>query len=298
MSDQAAARRMRLLEGWVEGDTGRELAAYAQEYEVDERTIRRDVEALHHVLSRLRGVELRRGKVVPTRTGFGEGYFSSQWEQGRAEKEAIARSVVRDIADNTAIAITAGTTTYHVARELRRSFVEEERPREVIAFTNSLPALMELLTAGISTGVLGEVYHSGDCAFHSHEFRSGFQAGVAIVGASGVVVDAEGGMLNLFSHRAEEAAFLKQLLAPIPELVIAVDGAKIGRRHPWRFTGRDVLEGKVVRLVTSAVSLARREELERLTSTARRVGYEFSFLETTAEEPASLSSEALERSGR
>lgn len=298
MSDQAAARRMRMLEGWAEGDAGRDLAAYAQEFGVDERTIRRDVEALHQILTSLRGVELRRGKVAPTRTGFGEGYFATQWEQGRADKEAIARAVVRDIADNTAIAITAGTTTYHVAREIRRSFVEDGRPRELIAFTNSLPALLELLTAGISTGVLGEVYHPGDCAFHSHEFRSGFQAGLAIVGASGVVVDPEGGMLKLFSHRAEEAAFLKQLLAPVPELVVAVDGAKIGRRHPWGFTGPGVFEGKIVRLVTSTVPLARREELDRLTATARRAGYEFSFLETKAESPAESQVGALERTER
>lgn len=285
MSEQASVRRMHILEELAEGGPGRDLAAYARDHDVDERTVRRDVEYLHGILAGLRGIEVQRGRVSPTRTGYGSGYFATQLDTGRPEKEAIARAVVRDIGDNTAIAITAGTTTYHVAREIRRSTVEDERPRELIAFTNSLPALMELISAGISTGVLGEVYHAGDCAFHSHEVRSGFQAGVAIVGASGVVIDAEAGALNLFSHRAEEAAFLKQLLAPVPELIVAVDGAKIGRRHPWGFGGRAVMEGKAVRLVTSPVSIARREELDRLTSTARRAGFEFSYLETPAGDP-------------
>src|SRR5256885_2074782 len=84
-----------------------------------------------------------------------------------------------------------------------------ELARTPIAFTNSLPALTELISGGISTGLVGEVYNPDDSAFHSHELRSGFHPSVAIVGASGLI--ANGRSLELYSHRAEEAAFMRQL---------------------------------------------------------------------------------------
>jgi DeoR/GlpR family transcriptional regulator of sugar metabolism len=164
-----------------------------------------------------------------------------------------------------------------VARELRRSTIEEERPANLIAFTNSLPALMELIAADISTGVIGEIFNTDDCAFHSNEFRSAFQPSIAIVGASGVVANPNTGLLELYSHRAEEAAFLKQLLAPIPELIVAVDASKIGHRHPWSFTSGGVLTGKKVRLITSALPTELHETLSQLEATAHRSGCSFSY---------------------
>jgi DeoR/GlpR family transcriptional regulator of sugar metabolism len=153
---------------------------------------------------------------------------------------------------------------------MRRAVVEGEPPHNLIVFTNSVPSLLELVAAGISTGVLGEIYSPDDCAFHTPEFRGAFQPSLAIVGASGVqfgasvaanvAASAPQGMLDLFSHRAEEAAFLKQLLAGVPEIVLVVDSTKLGRRHPWSFGG-GTLAGKSVRLVTDTLTDAQREEL-------------------------------------
>lgn len=279
MTEPAAARRMRLLEELRRDGTGKDLGEYAQMFDVDERTIRRDVDYLQEAVGGVEQIGMRRGKVFATRSGHGAGYFHDQVEQNQAIKEAIARSVVDSLADNLAVAITAGSTTYYVAREIRRSHIGEERPRNLIAFTNSLPALYELISAGVSTGVIGEVYNPDDSAFHSHEFRSAFQPSVGIVGASGVVANAGAGSLDLFSHRAEEAAFLKQLLQPIPEIYVAVDGSKLGRRHPWCFTSGGILTGKVVKLFTSAIDNEQREILEQLMANAHRTGYRFSYIE-------------------
>ena len=145
---------------------------------------------------------------------------------------------------------------------------------------SALPSvsLLELVAAGVSTGVLGEIYAPEDCAFHAPEFRSAFQPGLAIVGASGVLFgsSAPQGTLDLFSHRAEEAAFLKQLLANVPEIILAVDSTKLGRRHPWSFGG-SVLAGKSVRLVTDVLSEAQREELAQLSGRMARIGATFQF---------------------
>src|SRR5438067_6285084 len=119
MTDQAAARRMHLLEELRNG-SGRELSEYATTFGVDERTIRRDIDYLHDVVGSIEQIVLRRGKVYATRGGLGPGYFADQVGEKRAAKESIAQAVVRSLGDNLAIALTAGSTTYYVAREIRR----------------------------------------------------------------------------------------------------------------------------------------------------------------------------------
>lgn len=279
--DQAAARRMRLLEILREQSGGREIGALAEMFQVDERTVRRDVEHLQELLMGVQGIEMRRGTVLPNRTGFSAGYFADQLGLEPAAKRAIAQAVVNSLSDNLAIALTAGSTTYAVAQEIRRAAIQQERPRNLIVFTNSLPALLEFIAAGISTGILGEVYNADDCAFHSHEFHSAFQPNIAIVGASGIVATPASGTLDLFSHRAEEAAFLKQLLKPVPEIFIAADGVKVGRRHPWSFSSGGILTGKHVRLFTSALTPEQREPLQRLAAQSSRSDARFTFEEVT-----------------
>ncbi len=270
---------MRLLEELPHAEPGRDLSGYAGALSVDERTIRRDLSWLQEALDAVRQVEIRRGRVYATRPGFGTGYFADQVERHRGAKEAIAARVVARLEENRAIALTAGSTTYYVAREIRRACVEEERLRSLIAFTNSLPALLQLIAGGIATGVLGDVYNADDSAFHSHEYRSAFQPSLAVVGASGVVANPSSGTLDLFSHRAEEAAFLKQLLAPVPQILVAVDATKLGHHHPWSFTAGDVLAGKQVCLLTAGLSGETRDTLDRLCVTAPRAGCAFSYEE-------------------
>jgi len=266
---------MRLLEALAQSDEGHELDALAASLGCDDRTLRRDVDYLHELLSRVRGVEIRRGRVIARRGPTPAGYFADHLGDRIEQKKAIARAVAGGLQDDLAVVLTAGTTNYYVACEIRRRLFETERPRNLIVFTNSLPALLELTAAGVATGVVGEVYNEDDCAFHSHEYRSAFHPMVAIVGASGLVADANTGALELYSHRAEEALFLRQLIEPVPEIVVATSPDKIGRRHPWCFTSPALLRGKALRLVTCALDDAGRERLAAFTASAKRVGTDF-----------------------
>ncbi len=278
MSEQAEGRRLRLLEKLADKQEPQDLDVLAEDLGCDTRTIRRDLDYLQQLIGRIQGIEVRRGKVMIARSGHSPGYFTDQLGRNLEAKEAIARAIITTLPDDLAIALTAGSTPFAVAHELRRSVAEHGRPRNLIVFTNSVPSLMELVAAGLSTGVLGDIYAPEDCAFHTPEFRSAFQPSLAIVGASGVMFDpgSSSGNLELYSHRAEEAAFLKQLLADIPEVIVAVDSAKLGRRHPWSFGG-DVLIGKTIRLVTDTLTQTQREELEQLAARLARSGTVFSF---------------------
>lgn len=256
---------MRLLERLSGSTEPADISALSAELHCDERTIRRDVDLLQRLLSGVSAIEMRRSRVTVTRSGFSPGYFTEQLERQTDAKLAIAHCVLSMLSDGLAVALTAGSTTRSVACEIRRAAVEGAPPHNLIVFTNSVPSLLELIAAGITTGVLGEIYSPDDCAFHSPEFRSAFQPNVAIVGASGVLfgTGTNHGTLDLFSSRAEEAAFLKQLLGPVPEVIVAVDHTKLGRHHPWSFGGQ-VLAGKRVTLVTDVLTSAQREILGEL----------------------------------
>ncbi len=262
MAEQAEARRMRLLELLAETDEPQDLDALAVDMHCDSRTIRRDLDTLQQLLTRVQGLDVRRGRVLASRSRYSPGYFSDQLGRNVGAKERIARAVVARLEDNMAIALTAGSTPYAVAREIRRVVVEGGTPRDLIVFTNSVPSLMEFVAAGVATGALGEIYSPEDCALHTPEFQSAFQPGIAIVGASGVLFGPPA-TLDLFSHRAEEAAFLKQLLEGVPEIIIAADSTKLGRRHPWSFGGR-ILAGKTVCLVTESLTAEQVDDLTRL----------------------------------
>lgn len=279
MAESTNARRMRLLEILEENEEPAHLEELATLLNCDARTIRRDLDYLQHLLSRVRGLEVRRGKVLVARSPYSPGYFTDQLDRNPEAKQAIARAITRSLPDEMAIALTAGSTTYAVACEIRRAVVEGRPPHNLIVFTNSVPSLLELVAAGVATGVLGEIYDPDDCAFHAPEFRSTFQPGIAIVGASGVLFGpaAPLGGLDLFSHRAEEAAFLKQLLHGVPEIIIAADSHKLGRRHPWSFGG-SVLHGKTVRLFTDAVTAEQVEELEKLKERLQDCGTRFAYV--------------------
>ena len=276
MSEQADTRRMRLMELLAESEEPQELDALAAAMRCDTRTIRRDLDYLQRIFQRVHGLEVRRSKVLVARAGYSPGYFTDQLGRNAASKQAIAHAIVRELPDDMAIALTAGSTTYAVAQEMRRAHVEGESPHNSIVFTNSVPSLLELVAGGLSAGVLGEIYVADDCAFHTPEFHSAFQPSLAICGASGVIFShATQGMLDLYSHRAEEAAFLKQLLANVPEIIIAADSTKLNRRHPWSFGG-STLEGKTVRLVTDTLTEAQQEELAALAERLKRKGTNFS----------------------
>ena len=115
-------------------------------------------------LQQVQGLEIRRGRATIAKAGYSPGYFTNQLGRNAVAKEAIAAAIVASLPDDSAIALTAGSTTYAVAREIRRAVVAGEPPHNPIVFTNSVPSLLELVSGGISAGVLGEIYAPEDCA--------------------------------------------------------------------------------------------------------------------------------------
>lgn len=279
MTDPAASRRAWLLDKLASAAEGMPLADIAQELGVDERTVRRDVEALHGLLSAIGGVSVRRGSVVPSPPLAPVSSVKEATNPSERRHRAMAEATVRRIPSGSALVLTAGRSVRAVAAALRRVQTLGEEPRDLIVFTNNLPALLELIAGGISTGVVGEVYNASDRAFHSHELRTRYQASMAVVGASGLVLDAAAGTINLCSDRIEEASFMRQLLAPIPGILVVADSAKIGRHHPWSFTSDGLLVGKAVHIVTTQLEREKADGLAGICEVARRSGITLTYEE-------------------
>src|SRR5438046_2990444 len=117
MPEQADMRRMRLIELLAESEEAQDLEALAETLHCDVRTIRRDLDQLQQLLQRVHGLEVRRGKVLVARAGYSPGYFTDQLDRNTAAKEKIARAIVATLPDDLAVALTAGSTPYAVARE-------------------------------------------------------------------------------------------------------------------------------------------------------------------------------------
>ena len=84
---------------------------------VSDMTVRRDLE----VLARAGLIEkVHGGAVVPGVPSSHEPGFDAKSELERSEKEAIARAAAAQVAPGTAIALSAGTTTFELARHLRK----------------------------------------------------------------------------------------------------------------------------------------------------------------------------------
>ncbi|MFQ4148601.1 DeoR/GlpR family DNA-binding transcription regulator [Arthrobacter sp. LAPM80] len=78
-------------------------------------TVRRDIEALDDagLVQKIHG-----GAKVPGGTGTHEPGFELKSTQGTAEKRAIAQEAVQLVSDGMAIGLSAGTTTWSLAKEL------------------------------------------------------------------------------------------------------------------------------------------------------------------------------------
>jgi len=269
---------MSLLEILAERREGVSLPDAAAHLSVDERTVRRDAEVLQELLRIVGGIQVVRGRLQAL-----PGLMEAAPRAGGAvgAKAAMAARAASHIPDGAAVVLTAGSSTLAVASELRRANIAEASPRDLIVFTNSLPALLELVQGGVSTGIVGEVYDPRDRAFHSHELRTRFQASLAVVGASGVVLDPTTGGISLCSDRMEEAAFMRQLLSSVPEVLVVAEAAKVGKRHPWSFTSDGLLVGKRICLVTTGLDRGQAELLASVAESARRSGITLSYEEVS-----------------
>ncbi|MEU3145305.1 MULTISPECIES: DeoR/GlpR family DNA-binding transcription regulator [unclassified Streptomyces] len=91
------------------------VSALTERFDVSDMTIRRDLEALER---RGRLDKVHGGAVTPDHGGTAEPAFTEKRPLQTAAKEAIAAEAARLVAPGSAVGLTAGTTTWTLARHL------------------------------------------------------------------------------------------------------------------------------------------------------------------------------------
>ncbi len=136
----------------VRADGGVRVADLVRELEVSDMTIRRDLELLHEqgLLEKVHGG----ATTVPASALFEPG-FSAKVALQQEAKEAIADAAAALVSPGQAIAISAGTTTYAVARRLldvpRLTVVTNSVPVADVLYHGGRPDQTVILTGGVRT---------------------------------------------------------------------------------------------------------------------------------------------------
>lgn len=124
-----ARQRHAYILGRVHADGGVRVADLVRELRVSDMTVRRDLEQLHELglVEKVHG-----GATGVADSALFEPGFQAKSELQREAKEAIAEAAAALVRPGQAIALSAGTTTYAVARRL------QEVPNLTVV-TNSVP---------------------------------------------------------------------------------------------------------------------------------------------------------------
>jgi DeoR/GlpR family transcriptional regulator of sugar metabolism len=135
-----ARQRQTMILERIREDGGVRVADLARDLGVSDMTVRRDLEALHNagLVEKVHG-----GATALQGSALFEPGFAAKSDLQKPEKEAIARAAVGLVVPGTAIGISAGTTTYALARRL------VDVPGLTVV-TNSIPVADALHRAGRS----------------------------------------------------------------------------------------------------------------------------------------------------
>jgi DeoR family fructose operon transcriptional repressor len=179
-------------------------------------TIRRDLTVLEATGS----VRRTHGgaRIITPRTD--EFAFSARDTHQLAEKEAIGRACAGLIQPNQSVIIDAGTTAYHVAKNL-----EQKSPQIV---TNSLPVANLYAAAGRVELVLsgGVIYPRLGVLVgpHAIEAFSKIHADVAVMSAGGITMD---GLTNSHSLLID---IQRAMMRAAAKVIFCLDHTKFGRQ--------------------------------------------------------------------
>jgi len=210
-------RRSLILE-LVEESGAVRVADLVERLGVSDMTIRRDIERLaaDGLLERVHGGAL----ALPARTGKEPG-FEAKSGLWLAEKQAIARAAATHVAPGSTIGISAGTTTFELAREVRDTpeltVVTNSVPVAQLLHESGAPGQTVVLTGGVRTpsdALVGPVAVSALRTLH---------VDLLFLGAHGL--DPRAGLTtpNLVESETNRA-----LVASAREVCVLVDSSKWG----------------------------------------------------------------------
>ena len=208
------------------------VAALADGLGVSEMTIRRDL----GVLAAQQLVEKVHGGAVLTRRGTAEPHFATKRRSNAAAKVAIAEAAVAMVQDGMTVALSAGTTTWQVARRLRGGGIGD-----LTFVTNSLNVAGALEANGWrSIVVSGGSFRTPSDALvgpFANQVLRQLNADLLMMGVHSI--DARAG---LTTPNIAEAETNRIMVAGARRVVVVADSSKLGQVSLATFAGCDEVD--------------------------------------------------------
>jgi DeoR/GlpR family transcriptional regulator of sugar metabolism len=210
-------------------------------------TIRKDLDDLASkgLLQRTFG-----GAVFSNRSLFNSSFRESARQQGQ-QKHAIATAALEYIQDGDTVILDAGTTTLALAQLLK------EQVKSVFIITCSVPAVLELSSAGYDILLLGGVVRNKSLALLGHKALAILErnrADKAFLGSSGFTAKRGHGTQNCKHAQIKEA-----IIRASEQTYVLVDSSKYGHNCLSSFTRlRDV----ALTITDSQLTRSKQKELQ------------------------------------
>lgn len=220
----AEERRDRIRE-LVEERSFMRVVDLSEAFGVSTVTVRTDLEALEH------GGAVRRirGGAMPAE-GLRERTFEEAQVDAAAQKEAIARAAVGQLASGMSVLLDVGTTTAAIATELvrRTDLVDITVITNGLSIGLSLEPALPRLQVIVTGGTLRPLQHSLVPPL-ADTILSRVRADLAFIGCNGV--DVEAGITNI---NLPEAELKRAMIAAASRVIVTADSSKLGRVHLGR----------------------------------------------------------------
>jgi DeoR/GlpR family transcriptional regulator of sugar metabolism len=181
-----AAQRQALIVEEVQRRGAVRVSDLTRQFGVSDMTIRRDLDLLVHqgLVEKVHG-----GATTPRGSSTEEPGFEAKWLRQQPEKEAIARAAARLVAPGTAVGLSAGTTTWTLAHELRdipgltvvtnsiqvAEVLYRGAADQTVVLTGGVRTPSDALVGPVAVSALGQLHL--DMVFmgvHGMDVRSGF----------------------------------------------------------------------------------------------------------------------------
>ena len=222
MSEVNERSRLESIVQMLKINTSASIGEIAETFHVSQMTIRRDLEKLVEAGQVIR---IPGGARIEYWRGAERSFFERLQKMSSA-KRSIGTAAAALVHDGESVVLDSGTTTLHVARELRAR-------RNVVVFTFSLAVLEELTSAeGIRVELTGGVYRSTSHDLIGHAVArslTSIYADTVIFGAAAISLTR-----GVMVHDPDAQ---REMLQAGKRKVLVVDSSKIGREATYRLCG-------------------------------------------------------------
>ena len=137
-----------------------------------------------------------------------------------AQKQAMASRCSSLIQEGDCIFIDSGSTTYHIAKELKDT-------KNITVITNSLPVINELITSHLDIIIIGGRLRSNEHSIVAPDYLFNFHElniTKAFICASGITLQN-----GVSDYNMEEAITRKKIIERSKEVIVVADSSKFGK---------------------------------------------------------------------